>query len=395
MLKNLLHKNYLIYGSSILFSRGLEYAVLFFAAHHLSKYDYGELEYYKKVIEVGSSVFAFGFPALILSYTKSRDSKNYFFLLGILFVLFVAAIGAIFFSFFSWLFLIVPFVFYAIFFTGGIAQSYFLVSQGSSYASYYKIIISILFYGLIFISIYCFDVAGYAYVYVNYLLLPISFIHVVTLFYREKIIWQKVKRYWKLFKKLLLSSFTLVISNFANLTFLYTDIFVIKLLSQNPNVDIANYSFALNIANMLLLIPLTLVQVDIEKLKLKPNYLNEINKKILILVLTASVFLLGFYFILVHKFFTDYSNTITIFIVILLAKIFHSLSSLFGTNLIILKKFKENLYINIAMLLLNIVVSYLLYFQFDLIGVAMASLICLIIRYFLLIKINRKSARVL
>ncbi|MCB0742659.1 MAG: polysaccharide biosynthesis C-terminal domain-containing protein [Flavobacteriaceae bacterium] len=395
MLKNLLHKNYLIYGSSILFSRGLEYAVLFFAAHHLSKYDYGELEYYKKVIEVGSSVFAFGFPALILSYTKSRDSKNYFFLLGILFVLFVAAIGAIFFSFFSWLFLIVPFVFYAIFFTGGIAQSYFLVSQGSSYASYYKIIISILFYGLIFISIYYFDVAGYAYVYVNYLLLPISFIHVVTLFYREKIIWQKVKRYWKLFKKLLLSSFTLVISNFANLTFLYTDIFVIKLLSQNPNVDIANYSFALNIANMLLLIPLTLVQVDIEKLKLKPNYLNEINKKILILVLTASVFLLGFYFILVHKFFTDYSNTITIFIVILLAKIFHSLSSLFGTNLIILKKFKENLYINIAMLLLNIVVSYLLYFQFDLIGVAMASLICLIIRYFLLIKINRKSARVL
>lgn len=394
MLKSLLHKNYLIYGSSILFSRGLEYAVLFFAAHHLSKYDYGELEYYKKVIEVGSSVFAFGFPALILSYTKSKESKNYFFLLGLLFVLFVAAIAAIFFSFFSWLFLIVPFIFYAMFFTGGIAQSYFLVSKGSNYASHYKILISILFYGVIFTSIYYFDVAGYAYIYVNYILLPLSFIQVAALFYREKIVWQKVKRYWRLFKKLLFSSFTLVVSNFANMMFLYTDIFVIKLLSRNPNVDIANYSFALNIANMLLLIPLTLVQVDIEKLKLKPNYLNEINKKILILVLTASLFLLGFYFILIHKFFTNYSNTINIFIVILLAKIFHSLSSLFGTNLIILKKFKENLYINIAMLLLNIVVSYLLYFQFDLIGVAMASLICLIIRYFLLFKINRKSARV-
>lgn len=395
MLKNLLHKNYLIYGSSILFSRGLEYAVLFFAAHHLSKYDYGELEYYKKVIEVCSSVFAFGFPALILSYTKSRDSKNYFFLLGILFVLFVAAVGAIFFSFFNWLFLIVPFVFYAIFFTGGIAQSYFLVSQGSSYASYYKMIISILFYGLVFFSIYYFDVAGYAYVYVNYLLLPISLIHVTVLFFRKKIVWLKLKKYWRLFKKLLLSSFTLVISNFANLTFLYTDIFVIKLLSENSNIDIANYSFALNIANMLLLIPLTLVQVDIEKLKLKPNYLKEINKKILILVLTASIFLLGFYFILVSKFFTDYSNTINVFTIILLAKIFHSLSSLFGTNLIILKKFKENLFINVAMLLLNILLSYLLFFQFNLIGVAMASLICLIIRYILLIKMNRKSARVL
>ena len=394
MFKSLIHKNYLIYGSSILFSRGLEYAVLFFAAHHLSKYDYGELEYYKKVIEVGSSVFAFGFPALILSYTKSKDSKNYFFLLGLLFVLFVAAIAAIFFSFFSWLFLIVPFVFYAMFFTGGIAQSYFLVSKGSNYASYYKILISILFYGVVFTSIYYFDVAGYAYVYVNYVLLPLSFIHVAALFYREKIVWQKVKRYWRLFKKLLLSSFTLVVSNFANLTFLYTDIFVIKLLSENPNIDIANYSFALNIANMLLLIPLTLVQVDIEKLKLTPSYLKEINKKILILVLIASVFLLGFYFILVNTLFIDYGNTFNVFIVILLAKIFHSLSSLFGTNLIILKKFRENLYINIAMLLLNILLSYLLYFQFDLIGVAMASLICLIIRYFLLVRMNRKSARV-
>lgn len=394
MIKSLLHKNYLIYGSSILLSRGLEYAVLFFAAHHLSKYDYGELEYYKKVIEVGSSVFAFGFPALILSYTKSRESKNYFFLLGILFVLFIAAIAAIFFSYFNWLFFIVPFVFYAIFFTGGISQSYFLVSQGSRYASYYKIIISILFYGVVFISIYYFDIAAYAYIYVNYILLPISFIHVATLFYREKILWQKVKRYWMLFKKLLLSSFTLVISNFANLTFLYTDVFVIKLLSENPNVDIANYSFALNIANMLLLIPLTFVQVDIEKLKLMPSYLKELNRKILMLVLAASAFLLGFYFILVISFFTDYKNTITVFVVILFAKIFHSLSSLFGTNLIIMKKFKENLYINIAMLLLNIILSYLLYFQFNLIGVAMASLLCLIIRYYLLIKMNKKSMRV-
>ncbi|MDP2686908.1 MAG: polysaccharide biosynthesis C-terminal domain-containing protein [Aequorivita sp.] len=393
MLKNLLNKNYLIYGGSIVFSRGLEYAVLFFAAHHLSKYDYGELEYYKKVIEVVSSVFAFGFPALILSYTKSKESKNYFFLLGLLFVLFVGAITAIFFSLFNWLFLIVPFVFYAIFFTGGIAQSYFLVRQGSTYASYYKIIISILFYGVIFISIYYFDVTSYAYVYVNYFLFPLSFIHVGALFYREKIVWQKIKTYWRLFKKLLLSSFTLVISNFANLTFLYTDIFVIKLLSENSNVDIANYSFALNVANMLLLIPLTLVQVDIEKLKIVPNYLIEINKKILVLVLVASLFLFGFYLILVNNFFTDYSNTQNVFIIILLAKIFHSLSTLYGTNLIILKKFKENLYVNVAMLLLNILLSYLLYFQFDLIGVAFASLCSLLIRYFLLIYLNKNIAK--
>ena len=37
-----------------------------------------ELEFYKKIIEVGANVLAFGFPALILSYTKSKESKIYY-----------------------------------------------------------------------------------------------------------------------------------------------------------------------------------------------------------------------------------------------------------------------------------------------------------------------------
>lgn len=386
MLKNLFHKNYLIYGSSILFSRGLEYAVLFFAAHHLTKYDYGELEYYKKVIEVGSSVFAFGFPALILSYTKSKESKNYFFLLGLLFVLFVAAISAIFFSFFSWLFLIVPFVFYAVFFTGGIAQSYFLVSRGSNYASYYKILISILFYGLVFTSIYYFDIAGYAYVYVNYVLLPLSLIHVAILFFREKIVWLKVKKYWRLFKKLLFSSFTLVISNFANMMFLYTDIFLIKLLSENSNIDIANYSFALNIANMLLLIPLTLVQVDIEKLKNNFGYVAELNKKVIILVIIASTILVFLFYFLTNYFLTDYKDIFLLFIIILSAKIVQSFSPVYGSMLIIYKKYYTNLFINLLTLIVNVILSYLLYNSFSLYGIAFASVISLIIRQMLLYK---------
>src|SRR5690606_37849627 len=171
-------------------------------------------------------------------------------------------------------------------------------------------IISLLFYGVVFISIYYFDIAANAYVYVNYLLLPISFIHVATLFYREKILWQKVKRYWKLFKKLLLSSFTLVVSNFANMMFLYTDIFLIKLLSDNANVDIANYSFALNIGNMLLLIPMTLVQVDIEKLKNNYGYVRELNKKIIILVIILALALMILFYVLTTFFITSYSNII-------------------------------------------------------------------------------------
>src|SRR5690606_35003040 len=279
----------------------------------------------------------------------------------------------------------------AIFFTGGIAQSYFLVSQGSNYASYYKIVISILFYGVVFISIYYFDVAGYAYVYVNYLLLPLSFIHIAALFYREKILWLKVKRYWRLFRKLLLSSFTMVKSNFANMMFLNTDIFIIKLLSDNSNIDIANYSFALNIGNMLLLIPLTLVQVDIEKLKNDFGYVVELNKKVISLVIIASFVLIILFFVLTNYFIVDYKDTFILFLIILSAKIIQSFSPIYGSMLIIFKRYNTNLYINLMTLLLNVILSYLLYNSFSLYGIATASVISLIVRQILLYNSYIKS----
>jgi O-antigen/teichoic acid export membrane protein len=371
----------------------LEYFVLLFAAHKLSKFDYGELEFYKKVIEVGSSIFAFGFPALIMSYTKSKDSKNYFFLLSILFVFFVASLSIGFLYYFNWLFLFIPFIFYAIFFNGGISPAYFLVRKGSKYSSFYKIIISLLFYGIVFISIYYFDIKGYAYVYVNYLLLPLFLIFIAINFIQEKIIWEALKRYWKLFRKLLWSSFTLVISNFANMMFLYTDIFIIKLLSQESNIDIANYSFALNIANILLLIPLTLVQVDIEKLKASYKYVSDLNKKIMILVIVASLLLsIGFY-VLINTYFTEYSNIYILFLIILAAKIVQSMSPVYGAILVVFKKYKLNLYINLLTLLINIVLSYICYGYFSLYGIAAASVISLIIRQILLYSAFNKELK--
>ncbi len=380
----------MLYGSSILVARGLEYFVLFFAAHQLTKFNYGELEYYKKVIEVGSSIFAFGFPALIISYTKSKDSKHYFFLLGILFVLFLTVLSVLFFSFFSWLFLVVPFVFYAVFFTGGIAQSYFLVYYGSKFASFYKMLISLAFYIIVFISLYFYETKGYSYIYVNYILLPFSIAHIVYIYSTQKVSVSKLKRYWRLFKKLLLSSFTLVISNFANVMFLYTDIFIIKWLSETPNIEIANFSFALNVGNMLLIIPMTLVQVDIEKLKQIKEYIFVLNKKITALIIVGSIVLVGLYWALINTWFIDYKETFIIFLIILVAKAFAAYSTLFGTNLLIFKKFRANLFINIAILILNIVLCYLFYSAFSLIGIAVASLISLAIRNVLLVRLNRK-----
>lgn len=387
MLKTVLNKNYLIYGSSIVFSRGLEYVVLFFAAYYLTKEDYGELEFYKKVIEVGSSVLAFGFPALILSYTKSKDSKAHFFLLAILFVLGLGILLGFFFSFTPWLFLVVPFVFYALFFTGGITHSYLLVQKGSDYASYYKSIVSVLFYLIVFISIYNFDIKGKAYVYVNYVLLPALLIYISFQLKSQQFVLSKIKRYWRLFKGLLLSSFSLVVSNFANLMFLYTDIFIIKLLSKNANVDIANYSFALNIAALLLLIPMTLVQVDIEKLKTNRFYVAILNKKILKLTVAMIVILVLFFLGLTQFFLVEYKETLFLFLIILLAKTAQAFSPLYGTMIVIEKKFNINLKINIISLLINVALSIPLFYVLGIYGVAMASFIVLTLRQIILQKI--------
>jgi O-antigen/teichoic acid export membrane protein len=390
LFKKILHKRYLIYGSSIIFSRGLEYIILFFAAHYLVKSEYGELEYYKKIIEVGSSVFAFGFPALITSYTRGDANKKSFFFLSVLFVLFLAVLSSVILGLFNVLFLIIPFVFYAIFFNGGILPSFLLVYKGSNAASYYKSIVSVLFYSIIFVSIYYFDVSSFAYVHVNYVLIPFATIYLLFLFFKHQIILRELKKYWRLFRKLLASSFTLVVSNFANLMFLYTDIFIIKFLSDNANVEIANYSFALNIGNMLMLIPLTLVQVDIEKLKNSRGYFFDLNKKIMFLVGIGTIALGALYGFITNTLFIDFKETMVIFIIILIAKIFHALSTLFGTNLLIFKKFKDNLQINILMLVLNIILSYVLYNKLGLHGVALASVLSLAIRYALLIRVNKK-----
>lgn len=391
MLKSLFQKNYIFYGGSIVISRGLEYFVLFFAAGYLTKESYGELEFYKKIIEVGANVLAFGFPALILSYTKSKESKIYFYILSIAFVLLLMAVLSLAGLYQPILFLlIISMAFYGLFFTGGIAQSYQIVHLGSNYASLYKIVISILFYGAVFGLIYFFQVKGEAYLYPSLILLPLVLIYSYFDLRKANINFSKLRKYWQLFKKLLLNSFTLVVSNFANLMFLYTDIFVIKLLSEQANSEIADFSFALNVASVLLLISMTLIQVDIEKLKNKASYFKILNKKIVISTFLLSLSLIVGYYILIHHFYLNFNKTFLLFIVILFGKIFASLSNLYGTYLVILKKFKLNLNINLAFLLLNIVSCWLGYLIYGIIGLAIASAIMLALRFSVLYYFNKK-----
>lgn len=391
MFRGLFKKNYLFYGGSIVISRGLEYFVLFFAAHFLTKDDYGELEYYKKIVEIGSNILAFGFPALILSYTKSEESKRYFYFLSLAFIMVLGGVFSVA-GFFSpvWYLLVLTMAFYALFFSGGVAQSYQIVNLGSNYASLYKIIISILFYSGVFLLIYFYQVNGLAYLYPAIILMPFALVFTYIDFRKTHIEVQKIKKYWRLFKKLLYSSFTLVVSNFANLLFLYTDIFVIKWLSTSANSEIADFSFALNIAGILLIISMTLIQVDIEKLKKIPTFLNKLNQKILILTALASVLLIGFYWILIQNYFQNFKSTFILFLIILTGKIWLTISNLYGTHLVILKKFNLNLNINLVFLVANILACYVGYTQMGLLGLAMMSSFMLALRLAILIYYNKK-----
>ena len=167
---------------------------------------------------------------------------------------------------------------------------------------------------------------------------------------------------------------------------------ILKLISSQPNIDIANYSFALNFSNMLVLIPFTIVQVDIEKIKYLANA-KPIAYKILKLVLLFSILVFGVYFSLITTIYEDYASTLWVFLIILFAKIFHTQSVLHGTLLLIKKQFKLNLKINLVFLLLNIGLSYLLFAELRTIGVAIASLIVLSLRFVVLQHYSKYKAK--
>ena len=383
VLKKLFYKKYLLYGSSIIFTRGFEYLVLFYAANHFDKTAYGNLEFYKKIIELGASFLAFGFPALILSYTTNRQNKDYFFVLSTLFSTVFAIIIFPVLYFLNMTILLIPLLFYAVFFSGGIVQNYLLVRYNSNLVSAYKIVTAVIFYSLVFLAIYELAYDKYAFVFPAYFLFPVFSGIFLFYLYRLKLSKTKLTRYYGLFKHLLGSSMTLVVNNFAGLMFLYTDILIIKILSNQAEIDIANYSFSLNVANALMLIPLTLVQVDVEKLKKSTTEIKILFKKIIILISLASLFLIVGYWGLINRFFIKYQDTFYLFLIILGAKYFQALSPLYGTFIAIKRKFRTNLNINLFALVFNIVFSYILYHFYGLYGIALSSLISLLIRYWL------------
>ena len=178
---------------------------------------------------------------------------------------------------------------------------FFITQLGSNKASLYKVVTSFLFYSGIFLLLLFHPEPEKAFVTINYYLIGIGIIFIIGLFKSYKIKLTFLKRYFSLFKKLLLNSLTLVVSNFANIMFLYTDIMILKLISKTPYTDMADYSFTLNIANILILMPLTMVQVDIEKIK-SSIQTKELNNKIIKLLVVFVLGILLLYVLLINSY---------------------------------------------------------------------------------------------
>ena len=172
-------KKYLVYGSSILFSRGLEYLVLFIAPLYLSKDTYGEFEFYKKIIELGAALLTFGLPTLVLTYPKSPDSKKYFTLyswifITILTVIFLPALASL-----NYVIILLPIYFHSIFFNNGIIPPFVLTFKGSKYASFYKVAVSALFYISILILLFFSHSPELSFVHVCYILLHVMLGYII------------------------------------------------------------------------------------------------------------------------------------------------------------------------------------------------------------------------
>jgi len=383
-LRSYLQARYIYYGLSIVFSRGLELAVMFFAASYLTKAAYGELEYSKKVLEIGGIFLSFGFPVLILTYTRSKQSKVYLLAYAVFFTLLLAIgleLAGLIFDFHEY----VPgMLFYALFFSGGIVPAYILVRYGSDAASKYKIFFSLLYWSFILAAVVYYYHPEKSFILVASALLLPGFLYIGRELKTNAFKWRIFKKYVRHYKKLLYGSLALVLSNFTNIMFLYTDIFVIRWFSPRPQIDIADYSFSLNAANVLMLIPFTLVQVDIEQLKGVRNYYRVLRKKIAVLTAAGIIALVAAYWILIHYGVPKYENTFPLFLLILTAKFFQAQGVLYGTGIVILKRYSLNLKINVFIVTLNILLNIGLFKLAGLYGVALASAFSLLLRYGLL-----------
>lgn len=380
-LKN--YRHYIFYSSSILFGRGLEYLWFFIISYYATKEQYGTFEFYRKIIEFIAVFASFGFPALILTYAKDKNEKNNFFIAGMFLSFSITIITGIilFLLGIDYLILIVPILFYSIFhYSNSIYQAYNLVQKGSKYASLYKTIVSILFTISILLFFFFIEEKEFSIIYCTFPLLLLGLIYFAKDFDLGTIK-HGCQSLMETIRLQYVNGGVLFLTTVANTFFLTIDVLIIGYYSGTSTPKLAEYNFPLVLASTLLIIPMTITSVDIENYKQSHSKFLSSLKKNTIFTLIASVFVFGFYIILINSFYPDYKNTVLVFSIILVAKILQSITIPYGIYLgtkgIFIFQFK----VLLLSLGLNTIFSLLLYNNYGLVGIACISFLSLLIRF--------------
>lgn len=388
------YRKYIWYAFSIVFGRGLEYFVYFLIAYYLTKDAYGEFEFYKKIIEFFPSVLSVGGAALILTYTKSKESKINFFVINTFIVAAIILFAIPFSIYFKESLLVLSLFYFSVFhYSNSTIQSYNLVMHGSAFASKYKIVVSILFSAVLLAIFYFTNYNVRSLIYAGSIFSVLFLVYFAYILFQNKNLLNNSKRYIGLYKKQTFNSFTLMFNTLVNQGFLVTDIFVIKFLSEtDSNIMVSEFGFVLMIGSMLLMVPQTISTVDIESYKYGiENFKASVRKNVLFILLGTFVIAI-FYFVSINSFFDKYSNTVVLFLIVLLAKIIQSISIPYGNFIATRRKYMEMFQVNLITFIFNIIFSAgLYYYTQSLIAVAIVSCFALLLRFAILYNLFTKN----
>ncbi len=382
---NLLKNRYIGYAVSIVLGRGSEYLVFFLGVSLLSKEQYGVFDFYKRFAELAAILISAGGATFMLTYPKTKSAKSSFLLLTSLTSIVIGILSFPVFWYFNYAALCIPAIAIALFsYSNSTSQSFFLVRHGSKYGAAYKSIVAVFVLIVSSATLYYLE-TPYAYMISLY---GLFFMGVVWLLYisnnvRKHMVLADFIRYLKLYRKVFFGSILILINTIVGFAFMYSDIFIIKLFSS-PETEaslIADFGFCLTIANMVLLIPTSLVQVDIEKMKKQSFRLSPFIVKSHKLLLLSTVVTFGFGVLLTQTIYDEYAHLLLLFTIILFGKYFQGASVPIGTYNLIKKYYMTNFYINIFILGTNVIAGVLIFPKFGSLGVALLSSSLLFVRY--------------
>lgn len=162
--------------------------------------------------------------------------------------------------------------------------------------------------------------------------------------------------------------------------------------------ELGIYQVAYSIANVILLVSISFIQYSygkflrIENRELFQKQLKNTINQVSIINIVVILFLLFFgKFILIEIYGSGvFEQSWSLLMILLVANLFQSISAILLLPLIVFKEQKVKFHINIELIVLSLISSFLLITNFESLGITYSFLVVFVYSFFRLLKINRK-----